>query len=148
MVETALAGYHTKEIANTRRDPKRWPTPCSKSNASAGRVETRSPRRPGLDIDVGDLVAAGIGWPASCSSSSRELAIARTPERLAGGSSLSKSSCSLHALAGGRHLPECESRLGSDRAAVSEQRLIRVVTDDTGPPYIFATPMARSRATR
>ena len=61
-VETALAGYHTKEIANTRRDPEALADALIEvERQRRPRRDTKSTSNLGLDIDVGDLVVAGIG---------------------------------------------------------------------------------------
>ena len=61
-VETALAGYHTKEIANNRRDPEAMAEALleieRQRSPRAGRKATSNL---GLDMEVGDLVIAGIG---------------------------------------------------------------------------------------
>lgn len=61
-VETALAGYHTREVANDRRDPE------ALADALLEIERQRKPLRDakrtpelGLGADIGDLVIAGIG---------------------------------------------------------------------------------------
>jgi len=61
-VETALAGYHTKEVANNRCDPEAMAEALLEIERQKNpRLGRKSSSNLGLDLEVGDLVMAGIG---------------------------------------------------------------------------------------